>query len=100
MSDFVLKGFCKKCNLGTQYILSNKEWVHTDATFKYYSHEPIGESVLSAKQMEYIRESKTYLEWARAEEHDEAQNISYLQEFLLREPFLVARILKEAGEKK
>ena len=103
MNDFVLRGFCKKCESSLIYGQSSRT-IH-------YKKEIIGKSIdwecihkepvwfLSAKQLDIISHSDEYWKWANGDEHEEAMNINYIINFLNREPFLVAKILKEAGEK-
>ena len=99
MSDFVLRGFCKKC--GQQINWDTKE-NYTDCPALILIKmagpcEPIW--FLSAKQMDTIAHSDEYWKWANGDEHEEAMNINYIINFLNREPFLVSKILKDAGEK-
>jgi len=101
MNDSILRGFCEKCNSPIQHTYPMVALVHTDAIMKYFDHEPEPVWFLSSKQMEIIRESKSEEMKTLMKKNGLWRFDSYLYGVLLdNDPILVARILKEAGEKK
>lgn len=101
MNDFVLRGFCKKCD--TEVFLYDTRAMHCAPNGSLcedgkYSKEPVW--FLSAQQMDIITSSKEFAEFIEINEVDCWINPhDALAEFLKENPFLVSRILKEAGEK-
>lgn len=105
MNDFVLRGFCQTCGFPV-YLNEEKAYHSTTATSPLTvalyglckEIKPV--YFLSVKQMDIITASKEFSEFVETNEvycwinpHDA------LAEFLKRNPFLVAKILKEVGEK-
>ena len=108
MNVSVLRGFCKKC-AGAIHLKQNglKYLNETDYGWQPYHYfikkkhdiEPVW--FLSARQMDIITSSKEFAEFIETNEVDCWINPhDALAEFLKKEPFLVSKILKEAGEKK
>lgn len=100
--DFVLRGFCKYCDKSIYVSQLEKEIVLHEwpsESIGYHEVEPVW--FLSPKQMDIIVQSKSFRDWYIEKEcdHWEDSNES-LAEFLRKEPFLVAKILREAGEEK
>lgn len=102
MNDFVLRGFCNDC---WQPIFLNED-NQAQHSFgvpcgKVISNEPVW--FLSAKQMKIIEASEEFQIWVRKRYPGMMPNnedrVLYLIRALESEPFLVAKILKQAGEK-
>lgn len=104
MSDFVLRGYCKKCELplfwNNEIDFNNAK--HSISNYKgTHQVEPVW--FLSAKQMRIILESIVYINWIPTNYNrklTEAIAVDKLLSYFLEdEPFLVAKILKQKGEK-
>ena len=95
MNDFVLRGFCKKCDESHRFREDNEYGLCDEG----YSCQPVW--FLSAKQMEIVFESDKFEEWAGQENYFELCNNAFtlIVKVLEDKPFLVAKILKDAGEK-
>lgn len=98
MNDFVLRGFCKKC--GQQINWDTKE-NYTDCPALILIKmagpcEPVW--FLSARQMQIVFGSDEFEKWAGQENYFELCNNAFtlIVKVLEDEPFLVAKILKEA----
>lgn len=108
MNDFVLRGFCRTCkwpiylwNMGNTYFPRYTEYVDENMNthmnpFEIHKIEPVW--FLSAKQMRIVRSSKEFYEeyntWKKRKSPD-----GTIATMLEKNPFLVSKILKEAGEK-
>lgn len=80
MNDFVLRGFCKKCDESHRFREDNEYGLCDEG----YSCQPVW--FLSPTQMKILEVSK------------EIWNYEGFADMLERNPFLVAKILKEAGK--
>lgn len=102
MNDFVLCGFCEKC--GSVCEMWEGIWRHIsfskDCEEKWLSPDFIPGiiPVLSPKQMAMILESNQYDRWRWNNHYRDHKNINALIEFLEKDPFLVAKILSDAGK--
>jgi len=109
MNDFVLRGFCQECEWPIHYRIDNEKGgvfhssnfdsININSIVKgqfYHKIKPVW--FLSAKQMKIVGESEKWGDWLDSlDKYDDWQD---LIQFIQENPFLVARILKEAGEKK
>jgi hypothetical protein len=108
MNESVLRGFCQKCGWPIHYGIDNEkssvchsanfDSINTNSIVKgmfYHKIEPVW--FLSSKQMRILWENYEFKKWMW--ENTLSVNET-LAELLNKNPFLVARILKEAGEKK
>ena len=110
MNDFVLRGFCKKCEWpialedgmikGLHEVLDSDTGLSTNP-IKCNDHkmEPIW--FLSARQMQIVFGSDEFEKWAGQENYFELCNNAFtlIVKVLEEHPFLVSKILKDAGEK-
>jgi len=105
MDEFVLRGFCEKCeqSITWDYFNENDKTKFYQGNCnaklvngKYGKCSPVW--FLSAKQMKIVGESEKWGDWL--DSLDKYDDWPDLIQFIQENPFLVARILKEAGEKK
>lgn len=101
MNDFVLCGFCKKCADEVVYDIEAMRWFHNSREQEEICGNADGIGFLSAKQMKIVFESDEFEEWASQENYFELCNNAFtlIVKVLDENPFLVSRILKDAGEK-
>lgn len=109
MDDSVLRGFCQKCewpiyleNKGAKHLLLRDS--HKDDRWPDCGLENIKPVwFLSPKQIEILAQEKQFGDWIlkqnKGVDFTSENLLNFLSKFLEKEPFLVARILKEAGEK-
>jgi hypothetical protein len=104
MNDFVLRGFCKKCLLPLEFNEKGRNFfiLSKSATSNLRKCKPcVPVWFLSGKQMVIIRSSKSEELIVILRKYGLWRFDSSIYGILLaKNPFLVARILKEAGEKK
>lgn len=105
MDEKTLRGFCQKCELPIALIDGQEmhglplENVPDEALEKTKDHNPVFIWFLSAKQMKIIVQSHEFNEWYGKNQRN-VPHYDALAEFLEEMPFLVAKILKENGDKK
>lgn len=105
MNDFVLRGFCKKCEWQIYYSIKQKRSFHfipegLDYSKKYKNCQIEPVWFLSVKQMEIIQTSDEFSgDWMNKDTSDWDNSAKELEKFIQDNPFLVAKILKEAGKK-
>lgn len=100
MNESILRGYCAKCEDKLIFNLQTKEGIdyqHRDISLELHIIEPIW--FLSAKQMEIVQNSEKFFEWCGTTPHPLDCSIATLIVLLETEPFLVAKILKEEGER-
>ena len=108
MNDFVLRGFCKTCS--SFIVFHKKSFLYPyNVKMEHVCLNTINKKCkpvwsLSANQMRIIESSKKFIEWANKRYPTMILNnedrVIYLIRALESESFLVARILKEARERK
>ena len=107
MNDFVLRGFCKKCGSGicmekknaySIHAPENENWFifHLNPYIKKHLPEPVW--FLSARQIEIVFYSPVFCQWVFGENWKGKGEPSaiWLIRILNEEPFLVAKILRDA----
>lgn len=97
MNDFVLRGFCKKCNCPLEMDEEGKAFHNYGNDCEtVFSQNPIW--FLSPQQLDIIIFSKEYENWS-VNENTKQYFRTLIAQFLNDEPFLVAKILKESEVK-
>jgi len=106
MSDFVLRGYCKKCKwpikmdwispthcVPMHYDPDNEDDPSFQEDLFKHDIEPVW--LLSAKQQRIVYGSDEYEEWVKKQGYSNKHNVDCLINFFEEEPFLIAKILKD-----
>ena len=97
MNDTILRGFCQKCFVPCRFD-NFKTKMHNTKRAEYHQANPVW--FLSPKQMRVVESSDKFWEWINQEIAIQQGfgDITWLSLFIDREPFLVAKILSDAGK--
>lgn len=109
MNDSVLRGFCQTC--GWPIYLWDMNGIYFPRYIEYVDeninthmnpfeiHKIVPVWFLSPKQMNIIRLDSKFKEWCWTNHYQNSNDINALMEFVEKIPFLVVKVLKDAGEK-
>lgn len=108
MNDFVLRGFCQKCKWPISYSrlegIENSAYhdvgsIPGDKEYGGFKHDVEPVWFLSPKQMKIVWNSIEFRHWYIDEDnHEIFEEGEGLAEYVEKYPFLVAKILSDAGK--
>ena len=106
MNDSILRGFCQKCADEVVYDIEAKKWFHNGREQEEICGNADGIGFLSARQMKILNDYLTKMDdetFFGADYYRMSIDFTKMygfdfEQLLNQNPFLVAKILKEAGE--